>query len=97
MKINNILDSKLDGSTLVLEAHGHSNEAKIINESDIEFNFNVIYLSGRNDEPSSLGFIAYKIKPKVNVQMNDIIHSGALLKQLFYDVITKQLKLNFIY
>lgn len=77
VKVHNVLDSKLDGSTLVLEAYSHSNEAKIINENDIEFNFNAIYLSGTNDEPNSHGFIAYKVKPKSNVQINDIINNVA--------------------
>ncbi|UKB81453.1 T9SS type A sorting domain-containing protein [Chryseobacterium sp. MEBOG07] len=77
VKIHNVLDSKLDGSTLVLEAFSHSNEAKITNENDIEFNFNAIYLPGSNDEANSHGFIAYKVKPKANVQMNDIINNVA--------------------
>lgn len=77
VKVHNLLDPKLDGSTLVLESYSHANEVRITNENDIEFNFNAIYLPGSNDEPNSHGFIAYKVKPKANVQVNDIINNVA--------------------
>lgn len=77
VKVHNLLDPKLDGSTLVLESYSHSNEVLVTNENDIEFNFNAIYLPGSNDEANSHGFIAYKVKPKANVQANDIINNVA--------------------
>lgn len=77
VKIHNVLDNKLDGSTLILEAFSHPNEAKITDGNDIEFNFNAIYLPGSSDEQNSHGFIAYKVKPKANVQVNDIISNVA--------------------
>ncbi|MCJ7932358.1 MAG: T9SS type A sorting domain-containing protein [Chryseobacterium sp.] len=77
VRIHNILDAKLDWSTLSLESYSHPSEVKIINGNDVEFNFNAIYLPGTNDEPNSHGYIAYKIKPKANVQVNDIVHNVA--------------------
>ncbi|MCS4300705.1 T9SS type A sorting domain-containing protein [Chryseobacterium sp. BIGb0232] len=77
VKIHNLLDSKLDSSTLVLESYSHANEVKITDGHDIEFNFNGIYLPGSNDEPNSHGFVTYKVKPKANVQVNDIINNTA--------------------
>lgn len=75
VRIHNVLDSKLDWSTLSLESYSHPSEVKITNGNDVDFNFNAIYLPGSNDEPNSHGFIAYKIKPKANVQMNDIVNN----------------------
>ncbi|MDR6528559.1 hypothetical protein J2787_003996 [Chryseobacterium rhizosphaerae] len=77
VRIHNVLDSKLDWSTLSLESYSHPSEVKVANGNDVTFNFNAIYLPGSSDEPNSHGFIAYKIKPKANVQMNDIVNNVA--------------------
>lgn len=72
--VEHVLDDKLDWTTMQLESLSHTGRVEIENETDVSFIFNNINLpDSTNDEPNSHGFIAFKIKPKSDVQVGDII------------------------
>ncbi|MEE9350577.1 MAG: T9SS C-terminal target domain-containing protein [Flavobacteriaceae bacterium] len=76
--VKNILDAKLDWSTLQLETTSHNSRVAITNGNEIEFIFENINLPDENtNESGSHGFIAYKIKPKANVAIGDVISNEA--------------------
>ena len=80
VRIHNILDDKLDWTTLQLESSSHDNTVEIKNGSEIDFIFNAIYLpDSTTDEPNSHGYIAYKIKPKDNVSVGDVFVNNAAI------------------
>ncbi len=81
--VKNILDDKLDWSTLQLEATSHTNRVAIKNGNDVEFIFEGIHLpDSTTDEAGSHGYIAYKIKPKDNVALGDVFNNTA---DIFFD------------
>ena len=83
VRVENILDDKLDWTTIQLESLSHQGRVEILNGSDVSFIFNNINLpDSTNDEPNSHGYIAFKIKPKSNVQIGDVI-SG--IADIFFD------------
>ncbi|MEW7292098.1 FG-GAP-like repeat-containing protein [Aquimarina sp. 2304DJ70-9] len=83
VKVENILDSNLDWTTFQLESLSHSGRVEIKNGSKVKFIFNTINLpDSTNDEPNSHGFIAYKVKPKNNINIGDIILNKA---NIFFD------------
>lgn len=78
VSVEHILDDKLDFTTMQLESLSHTGRVEIENETDVSFIFNNINLpDSTNDESNSHGFIAFKIKPKSNVQVGDIISGVA--------------------
>ncbi|TDP59378.1 T9SS type A sorting domain-containing protein [Flavobacterium dankookense] len=78
--VDHVLDDKLDWTTMQLESLSHSGRVTINNGSDVSFIFNNINLpDSTNDEPNSHGFITYKIKPKNNVALGDIINASAAI------------------
>jgi hypothetical protein len=78
IRVENVLDDKLDWTTLQLESLSHNANVTISNGSKASFVFNNINLpDSTNDEPNSHGFIAYKIKPKNNVVVGNIIKATA--------------------
>jgi hypothetical protein len=83
VKIENILDEKLDWNSFQLINSSHNNRVEIINGNSISFIFDKINLphSAANEELSN-GFIAYKIKPKSNVEIGDIFSNKA---DIFFD------------
>ncbi|RED45517.1 putative secreted protein (Por secretion system target) [Winogradskyella eximia] len=83
VRVDHVLDSKLDWTTMQLESLSHTGRVEITNETDVSFIFNNINLAdSTNDEPNSHGFIAYKIKPKNDVEVGDIISGTA---DIFFD------------
>ncbi|WP_055443373.1 T9SS type A sorting domain-containing protein [Lacinutrix himadriensis] len=83
VNVENILDDKLDWSTMQLESLSHAGRVEIKNGSEVNFVFNNINLAdSTNDEPNSHGFIAYKIKPKSDVAIGDIFYNTA---DIFFD------------
>ncbi|WP_282030872.1 T9SS type A sorting domain-containing protein [Winogradskyella eximia] len=83
VKVEHILDDKLDFATMQLESLSHTGRVEITNETDVSFIFNNINLAdSTNDEPNSHGFIAYKIKSKSDVEVGDIISGTA---DIFFD------------
>ncbi|WP_405571812.1 T9SS type A sorting domain-containing protein [Winogradskyella sp. Asnod2-B02-A] len=83
VRVEHILDSKLDWTTMQLESLSHTGRVEITNETDVSFVFNNINLANSTyDEPNSHGYIAYKIKPKSDVVVGDIISGTA---DIFFD------------
>ena len=81
--VTNDLDTNLDWSTLQLESLSHNNRVAIKNGNEIEFIFENINLpDSTTDEPNSHGFITYKIKPKTDIALGDIIPNKA---DIFFD------------
>jgi uncharacterized repeat protein (TIGR01451 family) len=81
--VTNDLDANLDWSTLQLESLSHNNRVAIKNGNEIEFIFENINLpDSTTDEPNSHGFIAYKIKPKADISLGDVIPNKA---DIFFD------------
>ena len=78
IKVQNQLDNKLDWTTMQLESLSHNGRVEITNGTDVEFIFDNINLpDSTSDEPNSHGYIAYKIKPKNDVQVGDIFYNTA--------------------
>lgn len=83
VKVDNVLDSKLDWTTLQLVSSSHTNRVEIKDGKEVSFIFNGIYLpDSTSDEPNSHGFIAYKIKPKNGIAIGDIMPNQA---GIFFD------------
>lgn len=78
VRVAHVLDDKLDWKSLQLESLSHSGTVKITDQTDVEFIFENINLpDSSTDEPGSHGYIAFKIKPKTDVAINDIISGVA--------------------
>lgn len=78
VRVENVLDPKLDWTTIQLESMSHAGRVEIQNGSDLKFILDNINLpDNTTDEPNSHGFITYKIKPSANVVVNDIVSSTA--------------------
>ncbi|WP_299521693.1 T9SS type A sorting domain-containing protein [Winogradskyella sp.] len=78
VRVEHVLDDKLDWTTMQLESLSHSGRVEIENETDVSFIFNNINLpDSTSNEQESHGYIAFKIKPKSNVQIGDIISGVA--------------------
>lgn len=76
--VKNILNENLDWSTFQLESLSHTNRVSVSNGNKIEFIFENINLpDSTSDEPNSHGFITYKIKPKENIGIGEIIENDA--------------------
>lgn len=59
VRVDHVLDSKLDWTTIQLESLSHTGRVEITNETDVSFIFNNINLAdSTTDEPNSHGFIA---------------------------------------
>lgn len=83
VRVENVLDDKLDWTTMQLESLSHTGRVEILNGSDVSFLFDNINLpDSTNDEPSSHGFIAYKIKPKDDVVLGDVFYNTA---EIYFD------------
>ena len=83
VRVDHILDNKLDWTTMQLESLSHTGRVEITDETDVSFIFNNINLAdSTNDEPNSHGYIAYKIKPKSDIEVGDIISGTA---DIFFD------------
>ncbi|WP_250434101.1 T9SS type A sorting domain-containing protein [Hanstruepera flava] len=78
IRVENVLDDKLDWNTLQIETISHMNRVEIKDGNELSFIFSGINLpDSTSDEPNSHGFIAYKIKPKSDVIEGDIVHNTA--------------------
>ena len=74
VRIEHSLDDKLDWTSMKLQSLSHEGTVAIRNGRDIEFLFENINLPDSiSNEPDSHGFITFKIKPKSNVEIGDII------------------------
>ncbi|WP_452231735.1 FG-GAP-like repeat-containing protein [Lacinutrix sp. MEBiC02595] len=81
--VENVLDDKLDYTTMQIESLSHTGKVEITNGTMVDFIFNNINLAdSTNDETNSHGFIAYKIKPKSDVVVGDVFYNTA---DIFFD------------
>jgi len=82
--VKNILDDKLDWSTMELQTTSHPCRVVISNGNEVEFIFENIQLTDADtNEENSHGFIAYKIKPINTVQVDELIPNQA---DIFFDL-----------
>lgn len=78
VRVNHVLDDKLDWTTMQLESMSHEGRVEITDETNVDFIFNNINLPDSvNDESNSHGFIAFKIKLKQDVALGDVINGIA--------------------
>jgi len=78
VQVEHILDNKLDWTTMQLQSLSHEGRVEITDGSDVEFIFNNINLPDQtSDQEGSIGYIAFKIKPKDDVMLGDIISGVA--------------------
>ncbi len=78
VRVEHVLDDKLDWTTMQLQSMSHSGRVEIINGSEVSFIFDNINLpDSTNDEPNSHGFIAFKVKPEASVVVGDVINGVA--------------------
>ncbi|UPT70465.1 MAG: T9SS type A sorting domain-containing protein [Flavobacterium sp. JAD_PAG50586_2] len=83
VRVDNILDDNQDWTTMQLESLSHPGRVTIHNGSEVSFIFNDINLpDSTHDEPNSHGYIAYKIKPRNNVVVGNVVNATA---SIFFD------------
>lgn len=76
--VKDLLHSKLDLSSLQITSSSHLFRSTLTQGNKLEFFFENINLpASLVDEPASHGYIAFSIKPKSNVVVNDIITNDA--------------------
>jgi len=78
VRVEHILDNKLDWTTMQLQSLSHEGRVEITDGSEVKFIFDNINLPDENsNEEGSIGYIAFKIKPKEDVIVGDIISGVA--------------------
>lgn len=83
VRILDTLHPKLDYSTIKLVSSSHAYRVEITDDNHVEFIFENIDLPhAAANEPGSHGFVAYKIKPKSDVQVGDFITGDA---RIYFD------------
>ncbi|MEZ4858414.1 MAG: T9SS type A sorting domain-containing protein [Flavobacteriaceae bacterium] len=83
VSVEDVLDDKLDWSTFTPISYSHTAQLEINNENNLRFIFNNIHLpDSTSNEPESHGHILFKVKPKANVVVGDIISGSAAI---FFD------------
>ncbi|MCO6146459.1 BspA family leucine-rich repeat surface protein [Flavobacterium sp. NRK1] len=84
VKINDVLSENLDWNTFQMVSSSHNCKVEIKEGNQVEFTFDNINLPNEAaDEPGSHGFIAYKIKPAANLQIDDVINGNA--SSIYFD------------
>jgi hypothetical protein len=81
IRVEDILDEKLDPATFQPIGASHDYRVEILN-NEVKFIFDDINLPGEDNEPESHGFVAYRIKPRANVQLGDTFEATA---SIFFD------------
>src|SRR5690554_2905540 len=80
VRILDTLHPKLDWNTIVPISASHDYYVKIKDGNHVEFMFDNIHLPDSiSNEQASHGFVAYKIKPKSDVQVGDVITGDAAI------------------
>ncbi len=83
VRIEDILDDKLEWTTLQPLSSSHDYRVEISNDNFVEFIFDDINLPSQSESDElSQGYIAFRIKPKINVMIGDIISGTA---DIFFD------------
>jgi uncharacterized repeat protein (TIGR01451 family) len=79
VEVQSLLHQNLNGSTFRVLSSSHSYVATIENNI-ITFNFDNIFLPDETSDPEgSNGFIAYRLKPKSNIQIGEVIDGIAAI------------------
>jgi hypothetical protein len=82
VRVENLLGDKLDWDTFELTGGSHDFFATR-NGGTVEFKFNSIHLAAESaDEVASHGYVSYRIKPKSDVGLGDIMTNDA---NIFFD------------
>jgi hypothetical protein len=76
IRVENILDEKFDPATFQPIGSSHDYRVEMLN-NEVKFIFEDINLPGTDDEPNSHGFIAYRIKARSSVQLEDKFEATA--------------------
>jgi|LSQX01.1.fsa_nt_gb surface protein len=80
VRILDTLHPKLDWNTFVPISASHDYYIKIKDGNHVEFMFDNIHLPDSiSNEPESHGYVAYKIRPKSDVQVGDVITGDAAI------------------
>ena len=83
VKITDTISNKLDWTTFQPINSSHNYRLELVEQEEINFIFENINLPYEAiDEPGSNGHVSFKIKPKDNVQIGDIIENKAYI---FFD------------
>ena len=78
VRVREVLSDNLNWDTFLPITASHSYSTQIANGNLVDFNFNNILLPAeQDDEPNSHGFVAFKIKPKADIQIGDIVAGNA--------------------
>lgn len=78
VKIDHELDADLDWETFTPISSSHLNITTITDGKDVEFLFENINLPDSTaNEPASHGHVAFKIKPKTDVAVGDVVRGSA--------------------
>jgi uncharacterized repeat protein (TIGR01451 family) len=76
--IRDTLVNKLDWSSFEMISSSHPYQLYMIKPHILEFSFpNILLVDSSKNEPASHGFIAYRIKPKSNLSINDTVLNRA--------------------
>jgi hypothetical protein len=78
VRIEDVLDEKLDWTSLQPISSSHDYRIEITNDNQVEFIYDNINLVPQSDsEELSQGYIAFRVKPKNDVEVGDIISGVA--------------------
>jgi len=96
--VKDVLDEKLDWNSFRMVAASHYYLLEIKDGDQVEFDFQDIFLPSESaDEEASKGFVAFKIKPKEDVQIGDFIFGEA---EIYFDfneaIVTNQVSTEII-
>ena len=96
--IRDTLSANLDWNSLQMISSSDSYQVNIRNGNAVEFIFDGINLSYEDaDEEGSQGYIAYKIKPKSDIAVGDIIAGDAAIYFDFNEpIITNEVSTEFV-
>ncbi len=78
--IRDTLDNKLDWTTMQVLTSSHNYQMTMTNSNKCVFTFSNINLVDSNkNEPGSHGYVVYRIKPKTDVVLGDVIKNTAAI------------------
>jgi uncharacterized repeat protein (TIGR01451 family) len=76
--VRDTLDNRLDWNTFEMIAASHPHILSITDQNKLNWSFNNILLPDSNvNEPKSHGYLAYRIKPKSDLQIGDSVKNTA--------------------